>query len=164
MRLLFEGTGPSRIHYRHASGRNGAIAGPALIASETSNLVRRTASTPGGHKLAVPALFQRPRLACLVIGALALFGAPLFEARDALAQEGGPGPIQIPKAQVGPISPLGPAGPRDEPGVPSRIGPKGSAVGQALGCHYAKCLQSDRSCIQLHGRGGYRVCPPVIRR
>jgi hypothetical protein len=164
VRLLLEGTRPSRNNYRHASGRTGAIASPALIASETPDLARHSASTLGGRRLAVPATLQGPRLARLIIGALALFGAPLLEASHALAQEGGPGSIQLPKAQIGPISPPGPAGPRDELGVPSRVGPKGSTIRQALGCHYAKCLQSARSCIQLHGRGGYRVCPPVIRR
>jgi hypothetical protein len=92
------------------------------------------------------------------IGALALFSLSWLDVSGALAQELGPGPIQLPR-KPGPIQL-----PRNEPGSPFRPSPKGSTVGQALGCHYAECLPSDRSCIQFHGRGGYRVCPPVVRR
>jgi len=124
-------------------------------------MVGHTASILGDRRKAVPAGHRGPRLVHLVIGALALFGAPLLESGCALAQEGGPGPmIQRP----GPILRPGPVGPRDEPGLPSRAGPSGSTVSLAFGCHYAKCLPSDRSCVQLHGRATYRVCPPLVRR
>lgn len=63
---------------------------------------------------------------------------------------------------LGPEGPL--LGPRGTEGLPGLPGPKRGTVYQALGCHYARCLASDRSCVELHGRGSFRVCPQIFRR
>ena len=59
---------------------------------------------------------------------------------------------------------LGPRGAVGLPGLPGLPGPRRGTVDQALGCRAARCSPADRSCVELHGRGTYRLCPQILHR
>lgn len=63
------------------------------------------------------------RLARAMLGTLTVGG--LSWKSNGFAQELGPGPVQLTRAEGGPLSR---PGPRDEPGLPFRPGSRGSAV------------------------------------
>ena len=62
---------------------------------------------------------------------------------------------------------FGPGPPQLGPGaggLPGLPGPRRGTVDQALGCRSARCSPSDRSCVELHGRRTYRICPQIFHR